>query len=61
MMPAGKSYHLFATHKKEKKQTEQLVVHVKDMLEQKGVQVKKPKPLPQIDLILIRFGGILRL
>jgi hypothetical protein len=45
MMPAGKSYHLFATHKKEKKQTEQLVVHVKDMLEQKGVQVKKPKPL----------------
>jgi hypothetical protein len=39
MMPAGKQYHVFATHKKEKKQTEHLVVHMKDTLEQKGIKV----------------------
>ena len=38
-MPAGKQFHVFATHKKERKQTEHLVVHMKDMLEHKGVSV----------------------
>ena len=38
MMPAGKRHHVLATHKNEKKQTEQLV-HARGVLEQKGIKI----------------------